>query len=129
MPLLNPAHAQYMKYKYPNCSNYGLCIYAFNTGTAPRIRSQHQYLLLVVSVYVAHAQIASSVAMLELSIILSSSLLIEAHMCCTKLLSKVVLRNIFRLLFMCVMRLKFTKCTCIILMHWHVILVTRKMSH
>ena len=40
-----------------------------------------------------------------------------------------VLSNILRLLFTFVTRLTFTKFDCVILMHWHVILIECKMTH
>ena len=55
LPPLNPAHEQYTKYKHPNCSNHGQH-YVFNTDTTASIGSQHWHLILVVSMYAAHAQ-------------------------------------------------------------------------
>ena len=43
-------------YNSPNHSNHGQLTYIFNVDTAASIKPQHWRLLLVVNVYVAHAQ-------------------------------------------------------------------------
>ena len=59
------------------------------------------------------------------SIELPSSLLIDMHLCCTKLLV-LVSSSVLRLLFTFVMRLTFTKFSHNILVHWHVIMISCK---
>ena len=51
----NPVHAQYVKYKCPSHSNHGQRTYLIQPQQQ-NIESQCWHLLLVVTVYVAHAQ-------------------------------------------------------------------------
>ena len=71
-----------------------------------------------------------SVAMLELSIELSLSTLVEAHTHCIKLLSDVYVKQCLEALaYMFVMSLTFTKFIHIILVQWRIISIAHIMTH
>ena len=70
-----------------------------------------------------------SIAMLELSIEVSSNPLIEVRMHCTKLSKACVEQRLEALVYVCYEIQKFIKFAHIILMHWHVISITCKMTH
>ena len=69
-----------------------------------------------------------SITILELSIELSSSL-IEVHIHCTKLLSKVCAKQCLEVFVYVCDEAHIIKFACVILVHWDVILIVCKMTH